>query len=176
MVESAWYNKAVRFIAAREITTGMGGSNYSPDAKLTRGQFIVMLLKAYDIAPDANPKDNFTDAGSTYYTNYLSVAKRLGISGGVGNNMFAPGEEITRQEMFTLLYNILKVIGRLPEGKEGKALSDFSDGGDIASWAKDSMTLFVKIGTVGGSGGKLSPTATTTRAEMAQVLNNLLSK
>ncbi len=38
------------------------------------------------------------------------------------------------------------------------------------------MTLFVKTGTVSGSNGKLTPTGTTTRAEMAQVLYNLLGK
>jgi hypothetical protein len=91
--------------------------NYSPEAKLTRGQFIVMLMKAYGIAPDTDPKDKFADAGATYYTGYLAVAKRLSISNGIGNNMFAPDKEITRQEMFTLLYNVLKAIGRLPEGR-----------------------------------------------------------
>ncbi|HOK96095.1 MAG TPA: S-layer homology domain-containing protein, partial [Anaerohalosphaeraceae bacterium] len=75
-----------------------------------------MLMKAYGIAPDTDPKDNFADAGATYYTGYLAAAKRLKISKGVGNNMFAPYIEITRQEMFTLLYNALKVIGKLPKG------------------------------------------------------------
>jgi len=94
----------------------------------------------------------------------------------VGNNMFAPEREITRQEMFTLLYNGLKVIGKLPRGNSGKTLSDFSDSGDIAPWAKDAMKLLVETGTVGGSGGRLTPTDTTTRAQMAQVLYSLLSK
>jgi uncharacterized repeat protein (TIGR02543 family) len=172
----AWYHKAVSFIAARGITGGTGSGNYSPEAKLTRGQFIVMLMKAYGIAPDADPKDNFADAGATYYTGYLAAAKRLSISNGIGNNMFAPDKEITRQEMFTLLYNALKAIGRLPEGADGKPLSAFADAGNIASWAKEAMTLLVKTGTIGGDAGKLNPTNTTTRAEMAQVLYNLLSK
>lgn len=88
VADTAWYSDAVGFIAARGITTGTGNGKYIPDAKLTRGEFIVMLMKAYDIAPDANPTDNFSDAGSTYYTNYLSAAKRLDISTGVGNNLF----------------------------------------------------------------------------------------
>ncbi|MEN6309152.1 MAG: S-layer homology domain-containing protein, partial [Anaerohalosphaeraceae bacterium] len=171
-----WYNKAVSFIAARGITTGTGNGNYSPESKLTRGEFIVMMMRAYGIEPDINPKDNFADAGSTWYTGYLSTAKRLDISGGVGNNMFEPGQEITRQEMFTLLYNALNVISSLPKGTYGKALSDFSDANEIASWAKDAMTLMVGTGTISGNGGKLSPASTTTRAEMAQVLHNLLSK
>jgi uncharacterized repeat protein (TIGR02543 family) len=173
---NAWYNKAVGFIAARKITTGTGNGNYCPDAKLSRGEFIVMLMRAYSIAADEKPTENFTDAGSTYYTGYLAAAKRLGISVGVGNNMFAPGKEITRQEMFTLLYNALKFIDQLPEGNSGKTLTDFTDVGQIDSWAKDAMTLLVETGTIGGSAGKLNPINLTTRAEMAQVLYNLLAK
>lgn len=171
-----WFNTPVSFIAARGITSGTESGNFSPDAKLTRGEFIVMLLKAYSIAPDLNLTDNFSDAGNTYYTSYLATAKRLSITAGVGNNLFAPGKEITRQEMFTLLCNALEVIGRLPEGTAGKSLSAFSDAGQIASWAKDAMKLLVETGTVSGNTGKLYPEGTTTRAEMAQVLYNLLSK
>jgi uncharacterized repeat protein (TIGR02543 family) len=176
VANDAWYAKAVSFIAAREITTGTGGGNFSPEAKLTRGQFIVMLMKSYGIAPDLNAKDNFADAGNTYYTGYLAAAKKLGISAGVGNNMFVPEKEITRQEMFTLLYNALKVIGKLPQGDTGKTLSNFSDANDLSAWAKDAMTLFVETGIVSGSGNRLSPKDTTTRAQMAQVLYSLLSK
>lgn len=173
---NAWYSDAVGFVAARGITTGTGDGNYSPEDKLTRSQILVMVMRAYGIKPEADSKNNFADSGSTYYTGYLAAAKRLGISGGIGNNMFAPEKEITRQEMFTLLYNALKAAGELPQGTEGKTLSSFSDAGQVASWAKDAMTLFVKTGTVSGSGGKLAPASMTTRAEMAQVLYSLLSK
>lgn len=172
----AWYHKAVSFIASRGITSGTGNGNYSPEAKLTRGDFIVLLMRAYGILPDTNPTDNFSDAGDTYYTGYLAAAKRLGISAGVGNNMYAPGKEITRQEMFTLLYNTLKVIGRLPQGDSGKALADFSDASEIAPWAEEAMAYLVRTGVVVGSDGRLTPARTTTRAEMAQVLYNLLVK
>jgi len=172
----AWYNKAVGFVAARGITTGTGNDNYSPNAKLTRGEFLVMLMKAYQIAPDENQLNNFTDAGSTYYTGYLAAAKRLGIAEGIGNNRFAPDWEISRQEMFTLLFNALKAIDRLPQGNSDKTLSSFSDAGQIASWAKDAMSLLVETGTIGGSAGQLTPASTTIRAEIAQVLYNLLLK
>lgn len=173
---NAWYNKAVSFIAARDITGGTGNGNFSPDAKLTRGEFIVLLMRAYGISADTNAADNFADAGNTYYTGYLAAAKRLGISSGVGNDLYEPGKEITRQEMFTLLYNALKVIGQLPQGQSGRSLSDFADAGQVDAWAKDAMTLLVKSGIVAGNGGKLAPTSTTVRAEIAQVLYNLLRK
>ena len=176
VAENVWYSDAVYFLAARNIASGTGNGNYGPHEKLTRGEFIVMLMRAYGITENTNTADNYTDAGNTYYTGYLAAAKRLGISNGVGNNLFAPEKQITRQEMFTLLYNALKVIDKLPKGNSGKALSDFSDEGKIASWAKDAIALLVKTGTIGGSYGKLCPTDTMTRAEMAQVLYNLMSR
>ena len=175
VASGAWYHDAVTFLAARGITSGTTATTFSPDDTLTRGQFLVMLLRAYGVEADVNPIDNFSDAGDTYYTGYLSTAKRLGIVNGVGNNRFAPDQAITRQEMFTLLYNALKVLDKLPSGMSGKTLADFSDASGIATWAKDAMTALVKAGTVTGSGGKLNPTGTATRAEMAQVLYNLLT-
>lgn len=176
-VESdAWYSKAVSFIASRKITSGTGEGNYSPTNQLTRSEFIVMLMRAYSIAPDSNPSNNFSDAGNAYYTNYLATAKRLGISAGVGNNLFAPDRNITRQEMFTMLYNALKVISMLPEGNNSDSLSSFSDAKEISLWAREAIKLFVGTGTIVGSDGKLSPQETTTRAQMAQVLYSLLSK
>lgn len=172
----AWYSKAISFIAARNITSGTSPDKFSPDKQLTRGEFIVLLMRAYGIEPDANPIDNFSDAGNTYYTGYLSAAKRLGISSGIGNNLFAPNQIITRQEMFTLLYNSLASLNMLPKGPIDKALSSFTDVSDIAPWAVDAMKLFVVTGTIAGSGGKLNPGSTTTRAEIAQVIYNLLGK
>jgi hypothetical protein len=174
--ENDWFYDAVRFIAARKITTGTGGGRFSPEVRLTRGEFIVMMMRAYEIAPDENPTANFSDAGNTYYSGYLASAKRLGITAGVGNNMYAPGTEITRQEMFTLLFNALRVIGRLPEGESGKTLADFADAGQIDAWAVDAVICLVETGIVGGSNGALAPKGTTTRAEMAQVLYHLIGK
>ena len=172
--EDMWYGKAVSFIASRGITVGTGDGNFSPNAQLTRGQLITLLMRAYGIAPDEDTTDSFADAGDTYYTGYLATAKRLGISAGVGGNLFAPEKEITRQEMFVLLYNTLNTIGRLPKGNSGKTLSDFHDSSLINPWAKEAMTLLVETGTVNGSDERLFPTDTTTRAEMAQTLYNLI--
>ncbi|NLK72497.1 MAG: hypothetical protein GX285_05725, partial [Clostridiales bacterium] len=176
VADSSWYADAVNFIAARGVTSGTGNGNFSPHAKLTRGEFLVLLMRAYEINPKTDSADNFSDAGNTYYTNYLAAAKHLGISSGIGNNMYAPDKEITRQEMFTLLYNTLKIIGQLPVADPGKSLSDFNDASQVDSWAKDAIEMLVQIGIVGGSNGLLSPLSTATRAEMAQILYNLLSK
>lgn len=135
-----------------------------------------MLMKAYDISPEASPLDNFTDAGSTYYTDYLAAAKHMGISSGVGNNMYAPEQNITRQEMFTLLYKALVVLGELPTAETDNTLSSFKDAGEVAAWATEAVTSLVQAGIISGFDGSLNVSGTTTRAEMAQVLYKLLGK
>lgn len=174
VADTAWYNEAVTYLAARGITSGTTANTFGSHEVLTRGQFITLLLKAYGVEPDTNTSDNFSDAGSTYYTGYLASAKALGISDGIGGNQFAPDKAVTRQEMFTMLGNALKSMNQQPEGSTGKTLSDFADAQAIAPWAKEAMTMLVETGTVNGSNGKLSPASTTTRAEMAQVLYQLL--
>ena len=75
---NAWYGSAVSFVAARDITTGTGNGNFSPMEKLTRGQFLVMVMRAYGIAANSASTDNFSDAGNTYYTGYLAAAEKPG--------------------------------------------------------------------------------------------------
>ncbi|MGE4484461.1 MAG: InlB B-repeat-containing protein [Oscillospiraceae bacterium] len=172
--ESAWYADAVNFLAARGITGGTTETTFSPNATLNRGQFITLVMRAYGIEPEENATDNFSDAGNTYYTGYLAAAKQLGISNGVGNNRFAPEQAISRQQMFTLLYNTLKEISQLPEGDSGKSISDFTDGVSVSSYAQEALNHLVNAGVVSGNNGCLLPSATATRAQMAQVLYNLL--
>ncbi len=175
VADTAWYADAVTFCAARSITEGTGDSLFSPDAALTRGQFVVLLMRAYDLAPDAQITDNFSDAGDTYYTTYLSAAKRLGIVNGVGDNRFAPESAVSRQDMFTMLYRALDVLGELPTTDNGKALSDFPDGSDVSDYAQAAVQTLLAAGVVNGSDGMLSPFGGATRAQTVQTFYKLLS-
>jgi enterochelin esterase-like enzyme len=175
--DSAWYNKAVSYLAARDITAGTDDTHFSPSQAVTRGQFVVLLLKAYGIdASTSGDTANFSDAGNTYYTGYLAVAKNLGIATGTGDNQFSPDLIITRQDLFTLLYRSLEKLGELPVGKTGGALTDFNDAGKISAYAQTAIRTFVESGIIAGSNNQLDPQGEATRAQVAQVLYNLLSK
>jgi hypothetical protein len=171
-----WYYKAVSFVAARQITLGVGDGMFAPDRQITRGEFIVMLMRAYGINPDSVSTDNFTDAGNDYYTNYLSAAKRLGITNGIGNNLYDPKAYISRQDIFTLIYRALDVLGELPAKTKTVDFASYSDFGEISDYAVTAVKTFVEAGVVSGINGMLMPTSLSTRAQMAQVLYNLLSK
>ena len=88
--------------------------------------------------------------------------------------MFAPDNDITRQDMFTLLYRLLKAFDDLPEATGKNMLANFIDADQIDSWALDAMTLFADSLIIQGSGQKINPKETTNRAQMAQVLYNIL--
>ena len=170
----AWYNDAVTFCAARGITNGIEAGIFAPDDTLTRGQFIVMLMRAYCIELEADLSDNFDDAGDTYYTDYLATAKNLGITNGIGDNLYAPDQEITREQMFTLLYRMLDILCELPGGDTGNTLDNHSDFEDISDYAQAAIEKLVACGVVNGTDGMLDPGGNSTRAQMAQVLYNLL--
>jgi hypothetical protein len=173
---SAWYHQAVGYLAARSITTGTDETHFSPNSAVTRGQFVVLLLNAYGIKAEAAGADNYSDAGNAYYTNYLAAAKRLGIANGVGDNQFEPNKEITRQELFTLLHRSLEVLGEIPAVQTGATVESFSDAGQIAGYSKDAFKVLVESGVITGNDSKLNPQGVSTRAQVAQVLYNLLSK
>jgi hypothetical protein len=167
-----------------------------PSGQLTRGDFLVMLMRAYDIAPNNASEDNFSDAGNNYQTGYLAAAKRLGLAKGVGDNLFAPNRSITRQEMFVLIHGTLDALGMLDTMMAGALPADttdpamgiispvtapyntpavtFSDGAQIQPWAVEAVDTLTRAGLVKGSDGVLNPASQATRAEMAQMLFNLL--
>lgn len=174
--ESEWYNEAVGFLAARGIVKGIGNNNFAPGYNVTRADFLIMVMNSFGIEADSEITDNFDDAGDKYYTPYLGTAKQLGLVLGIGNNKYAPELTISRQEMFVILYRILENIGEMPAGDDGRTLESFKDVDEIADYAIEAIETLVISGVISGDGEKLLPGATSSRAEAAQVLYNILSK
>lgn len=172
----AWYHKAVKFMAERSIINGTGGGRFEPQKNVTRADFLIMVMKSYNIVPDTTLTENFTDAGNKYYTSYLATAKQLGLVSGVGNNRYAPEATISSQDVLLILYNVLEKLAKLPMENKNVQLDDFRDSGEISSYAKHAVKLFVEAGVVSGDGERLNPKSNSTRAQTAQILYNLLSK
>ena len=164
-----WYYEAVKFAFEKGITSGVSETEYDPQNKVTRGQFITMLCRAYGIKEMTG--DNFADCGDTWYTGYLAAAKQLGISNGVGDNKFAPEKEISREEMVTLIYNYLKSVGKVDEEISE---TTFTDNDSISSWAKNGVAFASSKGYVNGKGNNFfDPNGDATRAELAQIFFNM---
>lgn len=169
--ESDWYYEAVKFAFEKGITSGVSQTSYAPNDKVTRGQFITMLCRAYGIKEMTG--DNFADCGNTWYTGYLAAAKALGISNGTGDNKFEPEKEISREEMVTLIYNYLKSVGKVDEET---TVTSFADDAAISIWAKSGVAFASNRGYVKGKNNNLfDPAGFATRAELAQMFFNILA-
>lgn len=88
-------------MASKGIIKGTGDSMFSPDAEITRADFITLLIRTLELK--AKFTANFSDIKTTdHYYDAVGVAKKLGITYGTGNNRFNPKESISRQDMAAL--------------------------------------------------------------------------
>lgn len=168
--DDAWYAPAINTLVEDGILTGLeNGRTFQPSRTVTRAQFAVMLCRALNIAP-AEGGDNFADAGDTWYTPYLAALKQQGLAGGSGDNRFSPERPITRQELCKLIYDACGGFSEDPV----TAFAPYTDAGDVAVWAIRPLSWCVERDILQGSGGRLRPEETASRAEAAQILYNLL--
>ena len=125
-----------------------------PSGKVTvKGSFV-------EEAPVQIFKDVPTDA---YYYEAVKWAAEKGITGGVGNGLFAPNQPCTRAQIVTFLW-------RAAGSPAPKQMSSFTDVPADAFYAK-AVAWAVENGITGGTGdGKFSPDATCTRAQAVTFL------
>lgn len=166
---------AVKFIAAREITLGVDEKTFAPDSNITRADFVLMFMRAYNIAIDESISDNFTDVSADqYYAKALATAKNLGIIKGVGDNNYNPTASISRQDMMTIVYRGLELINSIPANTKKGDFTTYSDSSTVGSYAVDALTAFIGSGAFKADDNLIKPTVEATRADMAVLLYNLL--
>ena len=156
------------------ISTGTGNGRYQPAAAMTRGDFMVMLVRGLSLSATG---DNFPDVpADSYYAQAVATAKALGIAGGYEDGTFRPRNTLSRQEAMVFLQRALQAAGwYLGDGSEA-TLALFPDGGQVAGFARGAVAAMVERGILyGSSGGKLNPRGSLTRAEMAVLLHRSLT-
>ena len=110
----------------------------------------------------------FTDvAAGQWYTEAVTWAAEQGIVTGIGNGLFDPNGDITREQLAVMLY---RYAGGAAAGAD---LSAYPDASSVSSWAVEAMGWAVSNGILSGNeAGQLSPGGAATRAEVAQMLLN----
>ena len=171
VADSAWYADEVEFASSHGLFQGVGNNKFAPAAPMTRAMLATVLYRLEDaVATGANP---FADvADGTWYTEAVIWASAEGIVQGTGKG-FEPNENITREQIATMLYRYAKTIGLDVSGSA--ALDKFSDGDKTSSWAKDAMQWAVSVGLFQGDDvGTLRPQGDATRAEVAALLMRMV--
>ena len=112
---------------------------------------------------EAEPSPFSDVSTSAYYYEAVKWAAENGITGGVGNSLFAPNQPCTRAQIVTFLW-------RAAGSPAPKSMSSFTDVPADAFYAK-AVAWAVENGITSGTGeGKFSPNAICTRAQSVTFL------
>ena len=170
--EQVWYRRAIEYSIANGLFTGTSADTFSPDLAMTRGMFVTVLGRQAGVSSEKPTDASFYDVSpSAYYAPYVEWAAENGIVNGTSSTTFAPEQKITREQMVTILHRYYG--GDSPAKPELTAL--FSDGTTVSPYAREAMGWAVASGLIAGTGDRLEPKATATRAQVAQVFYNARS-
>ncbi|MBV1758124.1 MAG: S-layer homology domain-containing protein [Dethiosulfatibacter sp.] len=163
-----WSTEALQNAVHNGLLNGADGK-IMPTDNLTRAQMATVINRAFGAEVKADIQ-NYTDvpSGAWYYDEMAKAVQMKTFQG--SENMLSPDDAITREQAFIVMARALK-LGLTDVEPEG-----FSDLAEISSWAKDEVFSMIEAGYVKGSNGKLNPKATITRAEFAQLMDNLIKQ
>ena len=174
MEDYIWAIDSVDYLYRNRTVNGIGGGLYAPGGSVKRGDFVLMLVRAYGLTADG--KASFIDVpDDAYYADAIRIAARLGIVTGY-NGYFSPENALTRQDAMLMIYKILKLSGKTTTNGLVADLSRFHDAGEIDGYAREAMGNLVQMGVVKGlSGGYLAPKSQLNRAEAAMLLHTIMT-
>jgi len=188
--ESGWWVQSgglnlIDFLVSHNITSGTSPTTYSPNATLTREQYVTLVMRTLGITVNEDIEPAFSDtADGSALSAYVNTAHALGIAYG-NDGVFGSKDPVTREQMFAFTLRALKTLdetlgfaGDLPtERKDGLTLESFPDVSSISGWAAEEGALEVMLnaGICNGKGSVLDPTGLSTRAELAAVLYKLIT-
>lgn len=163
---SGWYRTYVEFMLSKGYMNGVGATRFDPDGSVTRAQLVTILYRIAG-SPSVNGLTNqFEDVSyGTWYTDAVIWAAANGIVTGITKDTFAPNNNITREQLATILYRYNGTKKELTNH-----LKQFEDSGSVSAYAADAMNWAVGAGIINGSGAQLMPSASATRVQTAAML------
>ena len=172
VAKSAWYYKAVEYVAENGIMSGVSAREFAPNAGFSRAM-LAQTLYAMSGKPTVKAEGTFADvAANAWYADAVNWAEEKGYVSGVGDGEFAPDASITREQMALILYR----YAGSPDAS-GMVLREFADGDSVSAYAVDAIRWAVHEGLISGmENNTLAPQGTATRAQVAQILMNFHQK
>ena len=172
VAKSAWYYKAVEYVAENGIMSGVSAREFAPNAGFSRAM-LAQTLYAMSGKPTVKVEGTFADvAANAWYADAVNWAAEKGYVSGVGDGKFAPDASITREQMALILYR----YAGSPDAS-GMVLREFADGDSVSAYAVDAIRWAVHEGLISGmENNTLAPQGTATRAQVAQILMNFHQK
>ncbi|MBQ4528420.1 MAG: S-layer homology domain-containing protein [Clostridia bacterium] len=169
-----WAKEAIVSLAQRGVVNGVADGIFAPSRTILREEFVKILVGAlFEI--DTSATLDFSDVSSSHWSYpYICTAVKLGIVNGVTESKFGMGLLITRQDMAVMLNRAVDAAGIVLDDVEKASVSDTAL---ISDYATDSVEKMVSGGIINGyEDGSFAPFESTTRAQAAKVIYEVLKK
>ena len=162
----AYYAKAVEWAVENGVTNGKGSGLFGSNDPCTRAQIVTFLWRAAG-SPVVNYLMPFTDVDEgAYYAEAVRWAASTGIVTGLTETAFGTDQPCTRGQAVTFLFRA--IAGDAVTLQE--LVSGYDDAVDVPGYALSAMNWALFTGVVQGSGGRLLPDHTCTRAQIITFL------
>ena len=173
VVAGSWYFDAALYASSHNLMLGTSPTEFSPNITMTRGMLVTVLYRMNG-SPSVSGKTPFTDVRTDeWYSAAVLWAYQNGIVTGMSDTTFAPINNVTREQMATILFRYTKTAAP-DKAKASADLSGFADAGSVNDWAVDAMRWAVGqkliAGITLGQSVYLQPRGNATRAQAATVL------
>ena len=174
VTEGDWFYDAVRYAYETGLMDGVEDNLFAPNSETTRAQLVTILYRLAG-EPEPGGDSGFSDvAAGIWYTDAVAWAAENGIVNGVSDTEFAPGDDITREQLAAILYRYAACQGY--DVSQRADLSGFGDASSISGYAQEALSWAHAQGLVlGFEDGSLRPQGTASRAQIAAVLMRFLA-
>lgn len=171
-VKGHWAKSYIERLASQNIITGKSETSFAPDDKITRAELVTLLYRLSG-SQESYSASKFNDVKvSDWCMQAISWAEENKIATGVGNSKFSPNEYVSREQTAVFIIRFCEYMGY-----ELKSMEEitFRDASDFSVWSEASVLKAQKYGIINGfEDGSFAPKETSTRAQTAKMLCNLL--
>lgn len=160
-----WFAGSVKYVYENKLMLGVSDTEFAPKETMTRAMFATVLYRMAGSPSVDGLSVSFKDVKeSSWAYNAIVWAYSEGVTKGVGSDMFAPEQSITREELVTMLH-------RYADTPEISGELSFTDSASVSDWAQAAVLWASQSKIVNGyETGAFGPSDTASRAEMAAVI------
>lgn len=165
-----WYHLSVDYVLTHKMMNGVSSRAFAPNANLTRGMLVQIL---YNL--EGKPKGtaaNFSDVqADAWYAEAIGWAASNKVVTGYADGTFRPNAAVTREQAAAILYRYAQSKGIDVSVGENTNILSYVDVQQASEYAIPALQWAVGAGVLNGkNGGRLAPTGTATRAEIAAIM------
>ena len=172
-----WYHAAVDFVLEHMYFNGTSDTTFEPDRTMTRAMFVTVLSRIEGINESQYSGSSFSDVPTgEWLSAAIQWASQNSVVTGIGDNLFDPNGDVTCEQMAAIMYRYANFKGINTSGVDTSKFDVFTDRGTVSDWAVEAMTWATAMGIINGMGDNtLAPQETATRAQVAQIINNIMN-